>query len=182
MISFSLFYIQEECFTELRTVRGLGYVVICQAIVTREVGEFHIIIQSAKFMPNYVIRNIDSFTENFYSMLLTRMSIEYFELILDSLNATLSEEAAKQSPSSLWNKVNPNHSHCDHKDTIAAIPRMNLNIFQIQFFEYIINKKTRRKLTILLYGKGKETYLKVDCNISYKKINQTILDLDHACI
>ena len=64
---------------------------------------------------------------------------------------------------------------------IDATGEMNFDEYRRMFYNYIINKHTRRMLTIVVYGRGQETKLNVDCNISFDEIDQTKLTLDHAC-
>ena len=65
---------------------------------------------------------------------------------------------------------------------IKEAGEMNFDKYKELFYKYLINESTRRMLTIVVYGKGKVTKLNVDCNISSDKIDQTKLDLHHACI
>jgi len=150
-----------------------------------ESGEFHILVQSANFNPDYVVGAIDDFLYRYYEKLFGNVNIKHFNLVLYSLQENLWNEtkSLREISNEFWIKIKSDDLHYDpYKASIEAIPNMSFGIYVNKFYEHIIDVKTRRMLKIVLYGKGKRSNLNVDCIISYEKINQTILDLDHACI
>ena len=88
-----------------------------------------------------------------------------------------------ETSKNFWDKVKfyDFHNHL-YTPSMAGNSSMNFGTYVNNFYKHILDANSRRMLTLVLYGKGKETKLNVDCDISYEKINFTILDLDHACI
>ena len=172
-----------ECFRQLRTLKGLGYSVYCHSLSRKDSGDFSVTVQSVKFHPNYVIDTIHDFLKNMYHHISTKMSQSLFmsaRLALSSL--TLPE---RMSSRTFWESVQIKDFKSDYsrlEDVFKVAGEMNFDKYKELFYKYFINESTRRMLTIVVYGKGKVTKLNVDCNISSYRIDQTKLDLHHACI
>ena len=174
-----MFFQQKECFTELRIFKGLGYTVHCISTVRKDSGDFSVVVESVKFHPNYVIDSIHDFLKNMYHQLSKIISPSFLQAL-----SSITSPKGKTSQE-FWEDVKNNDfkSATSRKIDIAKVAgKINFDEYKKLFHKYFITESTRRMLTIVAYGKGKPTKLKVDCNISSDKIDQTKLDLDHACI
>ena len=166
----------------MRTLKGLGYIVHCISAVRKDSGDFSVIVESVKFPPNYVIDSIHDFLKNMYYQINKKINPSFFEITVQSLPSILPEGKTSKE---FWDNVkNKDFIYAtSHKgNLVKEAHKMNFDKYKQLFYKYLINESTRRMLTIVAYGKGKATKLKVDCNISSDKIDQTKLDLDHACI
>ena len=183
---FILFSIQEQCFTQLRTFKGLGYIVHCFSNKMKDSGDFSVVVESAKFHPNYVIDSIHDFLINMYHQISKIITPSFFETTVQSFSLTIMQAVQKGKTSKeFWEGVTIKdfQSAALHDlDLVEEAQKMNFDDYKELFYKYFINESTRRMLTIVANGKGRATKLNVDCNISLDKIDQTKLDLYHACI
>ena len=171
----------------MRTFKGLGYVVRCLSNSRGKYsGDFSVIVESAKFHPNYVIDSIHDFLKNMYHQISKIISPSFFKSTVNAFSRTIIKALQKGKTSEeFWEGVKIkdftsatlNELHLEKESR-----KMNFDNYKQLFYKYFINESTRRMLTIVAYGKGRATKLNVDCNISSDKIDQTKLDLDHACI
>ena len=53
---------------------------------------------------------------------------------------------------------------------LNALKMISIDTFTKFYYDLILDKSTRRRLTVVMYGKDKETELNVDCNINYEHI------------
>ena len=166
----------------MRTLKGLGYVVHCTSAIRKDSGDFSVIVESIKFHPNYVIDSIHDFLINMYYFIKKKIPITDFYLGILNIPSILPEGNNFQE---FWEHVKMKdfkYAASHKKDLLKEAQKLDFEKYTQLFKQYFINESTRRMLTIVLYGKGKEPKLKVDCNISSDKIDWTKLDIDHACM
>ena len=56
------------------------------------------------------------------------------------------------------------------KDLLNTLKTISIDTFIKFYYDLVLDKTTRRRLTVVMYGKDKETELNVDCNINYEQI------------
>ena len=141
-------------------------------------------VRSGFFHPNYIIKSINELLMKFYKKIAWNFEENEFNLIRQSLALHLSGKNEEVSSDDMFgNGINNNDLTINSiKLKHEALARMNLSTFVSMFFEYIIHERSKKMLLIVSFGKGRERNLKVDCNILYNKINQTIKNLDHTCL
>jgi len=83
---------------------------------------------------------------------------------------------------STWNNIkygkNVNNSEAIHK----ALDTMEEEKFRAMYYESILDKSTRKILTLVVYKEGRKSFkLDVDCDIIYNNIDQFSMYLTSAC-
>jgi len=182
-IFFHFLGFQEECFTQLRTIRGLGYTVECFTRIFPDSGSFQVLVNSGTFQPQYIFNSIEDFLIKFYLNIAWKFEETKYYSILQSI-VEFSHSKKKVVLSDLFRigKTNLDLDQIEIKLNYDCIRQMTLPTFRSMFYEHFIHEDSRRILTIVIHGYKDKRNPSVDCIISYSSINQNTHDLDHSCI
>ena len=178
-------HLQDMCYSILRTVKGLGYIVKCYSSQTHDSGFFSILVQSAGFHPHQIIKEIKKFLETFYhSVILSKEFEQKFYKVLKSTQNYFMPGSQTATDMSLrnWNSIikgntSLNLRHLRYK-SLRTLTHEKFKDFYSRTF---LNRSSMKVLSTVLYGKGKITKLDVDCDISYYSIHPIDSKLESAC-
>ncbi len=173
------------CFTQLRTIELLGYVAFCRSNVHENIGSFEVLVQSEEFDPDHVLNSINSFLLNYFND--TMMSDEFESSFSDNvavLRNVLSQKdlALSDKTDRVWPEVmSGNNIFSLRQQQLNILDELSVEEFRFFYSELTVAVDFWKKLTVVVYGNGKELKLEVDCNILYDKIDQTSSELKSSC-
>jgi len=141
------------------------------------VGSLNIFVQSEAFHPDHVLKSINSFLSDFYyTKLKSDAFASNFNCLVDELRSFLSKTFGlfEYNDNLLWRSIlSRKYSMFDLKyDVLNILSKISVEKFRNFYYKMILDKNSRKKLTMVMYGKDKETELDVDCNIKYEHINE----------
>ena len=142
------------------------------------------IVQSEEFTPAHVLQSINSFLDNFFNT--TVLSDEFkdnFNDTIDVLRTTLSEKdlILSDKTSRMWLEVMSYRRQFDLRyQQLDMLTHLTVENFQEFYRKTILESTTRRKLLMVVYGKGKEIDdLGVNCLVD--QLDQTEANLISTC-
>lgn len=109
---------------------------------------------------------------------------EHFSDVVDVLAQSLSkkEQSFPNIANRVWSEILSGDPHFNlRQQQLGALNGVLMKSFQDFYYKIILNEDIRKKLTVVVYGRGKETKLDVDCDILYDQIDQTGTDLKSTC-
>ena len=173
------------CYSQLRTVEGLGYVVFCSSSQKHDSGFFNILVQSAKFHPEVILSSIMEFFESFYdSVILSNKFEQIFYIALESAERYLTphHETATDISWRIWNTVkHGNSSYSLLPLQYKYLHKVTPEKFKDFYFRMFLNQSSMKVLSAVMYGKNKIIDFNFDCDISYYSIDPIDSKLDSAC-
>ena len=180
---------QDKCFTYLRTISKLGYVVFCFDPDNENIGSFQILVQSEAYDGEYVYNKINEFlvhhalfdvlfnppasSKRSRSQLKDQIAhfIEEKKAILRSVLEHWKDSTLTRRTSRLWFKIS--HGQLTFnllKRQIQLLSRINI-VTLLQFYlDYILKPKTSRKMVIVVNGKGRNFHPKVTYPLDYANL------------
>lgn len=163
--SFSSF-LQDECFTFLRTINKLGYVVFCFNGNNENIGSFQVLVQSEAFNGRYVYDKITEFLEDhIFDTVLNQTNLTQFTQFIEDQKTVLKSVLKRKEPtldqrsSRLWNKIKYGQLTFDLlQQEIQLLDSNLINTTSVMNFyhEYIFNPATYRKMIIVVNGKDRD--------------------------
>lgn len=173
---------QDECFTFLRTINKLGYVVFCFESYNENIGSFQILVQSEAFDGEYVYNKITQFLEDhnpYRSVLnqakstqgtpftqITRL-IEDRKTILKSV-LEQKEPTLDQRTAQLWYKIQHGQLTFDLlEQELQLLGFINATSVMNFYFKYILNPATYHKMIIVVNGKDRDFHPRVTYPLDY---------------
>lgn len=179
-----MYELQDACFTQLRTVEGLGYVAQCFSTTQQGFGSFQVLVQSEEFGPERVLNSINSFLEGFYNSTVSADSgsdlVSNFSKAVSDLEDSLTaRDLNLQSKTDrLWNQIASGLNQFDFKSQLVdMLQDLELEGFQEFYEETILQKQSRHKLVVIIYGKDKQFQPPVDFTINYRHLNGSSMTL-----
>ena len=172
--------LQDECFTFLRTINKLGYVVFCFNSNNENVGSFQVLVQSEAFDGDYVYDKITEFLEDHVvSTVLDQTNLtEFIEDQKTVLKSVLEqkEPTLDQRTSRLWNKIKYGQLTFDLLEQQVQLLESNLiNATSVVNFyhEYVLNPATYHKMIIVVNGKDRDFQPDVTYPLDYTHLPDT---------
>jgi len=163
----------------------LGYYAECYIEVISNIGSFAVAVQSEKFPPDVLLKSVNHFLKNTYNYLIMSPSFKNrFKDAVNVLKTSLSDEekSHERLTDHTWGQIISAKYQFDIKEQkLHLLKEISVETFQTLYYKNILNERERRKLTVVVYGEGKETKLNVDCEIIFDKIDQTKTDLSSSC-
>jgi len=173
---------QEGLHTQLRSVEGLGYIVDGYFSWYDNIGVYQILVQTEKFHPSHVLQSINSWLWKFFEE--TVMSSEFMDNFRSVMDDGEKNEFSRWRRSNLWRHVMSGYQHMIHlnKQMSGIFDSFDEGTFSYYYYNLLLNRFTRRKLTIVMYGEGKEIELDVDCIMDYNQLDQTKTSAESLCV
>ena len=171
---FHAYILQDACFTQLRTIEKLGYVVFCFSTNNEGMGSFQVLVQSEEFAPKKVLESINNFLESFYNEIMN--SSDKFDETIAVLNQTLHRKylTLSEKTDSLWKELVSGQRQFDlRQQKVAALDGLDYEGFREFYNKTILQEEDYHKLIIVVYGAGKNFSLGVDHYIDYYSLDQT---------
>lgn len=170
---------QDECFTELRTNEGLGYVVSCFSTSNEGIGSFQALVQSEEFLPEEVLDSMDSFLNTFYEETVTSDDFSTnFSKTVEVLRQTLLRRDLRleDKTDKLWAQILSGQQQFNFRDQLVAkLPQLTPEGFQQFYNETIVEQDSRHRLVVVVYGLDKDFDLLMDVDnlVDYDHLDQT---------
>jgi len=184
-LRYRLLNTQEECYSRLRLVDNLGYIVQCYFSQTHDSGFYNIIVQSAKCHPYQIITSIKKFLNSFYEAVINSNKLkERFSIALKSAKDFLKSSHESQAELSfrVWKGIaKGNLTYNPRLLQFKSIDRVTIKRFQHFYHDMFLDQLSMKVLTAIIYGEGRKTEVNADCEIVYHKIHPTLSELDSAC-
>ncbi len=170
-------FLQDACFTELRTNQKLGYVVFCFSHAYQGVGSFQVIVQSQQFLPEHILNSTDTFLSDFYRQtVLSQKFADDFVQTLSVLRQTLTKRDLnlKDKTDRLWDQILSGQNQFNFVDQqVSVLNSLGVEGFRDFYNTYILGEDSRRRLLIVVYGKDKEFTPPVKNLVDYGQLDQT---------
>ena len=171
---------QDECFTFLRTINKLGYVVFCFNGNNENIGSFQVLVQSEAFDGEYVYDKITEFLEDHvFSTVLDQTNLTRFTQFVNGQKIVLKSVLEQKEPTldqrttRLWNKIEHGQLTFDLVEQQVQLLDSNLiNATSVMDFyqEYILNPTTHRKMIIVVNGKDRDFQPDVTYPLPYAQL------------
>ena len=169
--------LQDECFTFLRTINKLGYVVFCFSGNNENIGSFQVLVQSEAFDGDYVYGKITEFLEDHvFSTVLNQTNLTQFTQFIGDQKTVLKSVLERKEPtldqrtSQLWDKIKYGQLTFDlleHQIQLLDSNLINATSVMDFYREYILNPATYHKMIIVVNGKDRDFQPDVNYPLDY---------------
>ena len=184
-LSFLYFFIQDKCFTFLRTINKLGYVVLCLDVDSENIGSFQVLVQSEAFDGEYVYKKITEFLEHHVpgavfnrtkspkDSQLTDQVTQFIEAKKADLKSVLEQKDStlNKRTSRLWHKIR--HGQLTFgllEQQLQLLYRINATTVMNFYHEHVLNPATYHKMIIVVNGKGRNFHPDVTYPLDYAQL------------
>ena len=175
-------FLQDECFTYLRTVNKLGYVAFCFSGSHENVGSFQVLVQSEAFDGGYVYEKISEFLEDYVVNNVLALENNFTQFVQDQkavLKSVLQrkDDTLDDRTTRLWNKIKNGQPTFDlRQQQIGLLDSNIVNATSVREFymEHILEPSTYHKLVIVVNGKDKNFQPNVDHSLDYASLSNCL--------
>ena len=134
------------------------------------------VVQSEEYSPEHVLDSVETFLKEFYHTSILNLTSSDFSAAVEILRQTLGRRdlALKDKTDLLWKQVLSGQRQFDFKaQQLGMLGSLSLDAFQEFYNQTIIAEDARHKLTLVVYGQGKDFVLPVQNLIDYSSLDQT---------
>ena len=194
IMKYLYFFIQDKCFTFLRTINKLGYVVFCFDVDSENIGSFQVLVQSEAFDGEYVYNKITEFLEHHVPSTvynrtklpkdsqLTDQITQFIEAkkadlksVLEQKDSTLNERTSR-----LWHQIR--HGQLTFgllEQQLQLLYLINATTVMKFYHEHVLNPATYRKMIIVVNGKGRKFHPDVTYPLDYAHLPESYYPAQH---
>ena len=147
------------------------------------IGAFTVSIIREVSTPRKMMASVDDFFEDIYKRMI--MSTNFKNKLTEAvstLRVSLSRTKMSKEVDNIWEGILlglPYHNLKEQQ--LKALGRVSTESFQLFYHTTFLCRTERKKLSIVIYGKGKQFFWNEQCEIDHKQIDQTSSDLNLSC-
>lgn len=152
--------------------------VFCFSAVREGVGSFQTVVQSQVYTPEHVLNSTVAFLKAFYhdtviSSNFTRDFVEKVEILRQTLNKR--DLKLEDKTDRLWMQVlSGQQQFTFRKQQVDLLDSLTAEEFGNFYSSLLLEEgASRRRLVVVVYGKGKAFHLPVKSVIDYQRLDQT---------
>ena len=150
----------------------------CFTTENQGVGSFQTLVQSEVFTPEHVLNSTLSFLYSFYhNTILSSNFSEGFPAQVEVLRQTLSKRdlTLQDRTDQLWYQIFSGKNQFDFKQQqLDMLDQLDYDSFLEFYDKLILSGLYRKRVIMVIYGKGKEFNLPVDRVVDYANLDPTI--------